>query len=68
MPINKSVNQLYFTTSDERPVDMKASYVELEMSLDTTTNYNVVLGHDGLMYPPSCLFRSAKLTKPKQVR
>lgn len=63
MPINKSVNQLYFTTSDERPVDMKASYVELELSLDTTTNYNVVLGHDGLMYPPSCLFRSAKLTK-----
>jgi hypothetical protein len=63
MPINKTVNQLYFTTSDERPVDMKASYVELEMSLDTTNNRNVVLGHDGLMYPPSCLFRSAKLTK-----
>jgi hypothetical protein len=63
MPINKTVNQLYFTTSDERPVDMKASYVELEMSLDTTDNYNVVLAHDGLMYPPSCIFRSAKLTK-----
>jgi hypothetical protein len=63
MPINKTVNQLYFTTSDERPVDMKASYVELEMSLDTTDNYGVVLGHDSLMYPPSCLFRSAKLTK-----
>lgn len=63
MPINKTVNQLYFTTSDERPVDMKMSYVELEMSLDTSDNYNVVLGHDGLMYPPSCLFRSAKLTK-----
>jgi len=63
MPVNKTVNQLYFTTSDERPVDMKASYVELEMSLDTTQNYNVVLGHDGLMYPPSCLFRSSKLTK-----
>jgi hypothetical protein len=63
MPINKSVNQLYFTTSDERPVDMKASYVELELSLDTTTNYNVVLGHDGLVYPPSCLFRSSKMTK-----
>ena len=63
MPINKTVNQLYFTTSDERPVDMKASYVELEMSLDTSDNVNVVLGHDGLMYPPSCLFRSAKLTK-----
>lgn len=63
MPVNKTVNQLYFTSSDERPVDMKASYVELEMSLDTTTNYNVVLGHDSLIYPPSCLFRSAKLTK-----
>lgn len=63
MPINKTVNQLYFTTSDERPVDMKASYVELEMGLDTTNTHNVVLGHDGLMYPPSCLFRSAKLTK-----
>lgn len=63
MPVNKTVNQLYFTTSDERPVDMKASYVELEMSLDTSDNVNVVLGHDGLMYPPSCLFRSAKLTK-----
>jgi hypothetical protein len=63
MPVNKTTNQLYFTTSDERPVDMKASYVELEMSLDTTQNHNVVLGHDGLMYPPSCLFRSSKLTK-----
>lgn len=63
MPINKTVNQLYFTTSDERPVDMKASYVELEMSLDTSDNYNVVLGNSGLMYPSSCLFRSAKLTK-----
>lgn len=63
MPLNKSVNQLYFTTSDERPVDMKASYVELELSVDTTNTTNVVLGHDGLMYPPSCLFRSAKLTK-----
>jgi len=63
MPVTKTVNQLYFTSSDERPVDMKASYVELEMSLDTTTNYGVVLGHDGLMYPPSCLFRSSKLTK-----
>jgi len=63
MPLNKSVNQLYFTTSDERPVDMRASFIELELSLDTTNNTNVVLGHDGLMYPPSCLFRSAKLTK-----
>jgi hypothetical protein len=63
MPINKTVNQLYFTTSDERPADISSSYVELEMSLDTTDNYNVVLGHDGLFYPPSCLFRSAKLTQ-----
>lgn len=63
MPITKTVNQLYFTTSDERPVDMKASYVELEMGLTTDDKYNVVLGHDGLMYPPSCLFRSSKLTK-----
>jgi len=33
------------------------------MSLDTTNNNNVVLGHDGLFYEPSCLFRSSKITK-----
>ena len=65
MPVTKHQNQMYFHLSgDERPVDMKSSYLELEMGFDTTIDtHNVVLGHDGLFYPPSSLFRQAKLTK-----
>lgn len=63
MPLTKTINQMYFTVSDERPVDMASSYIEMEMTLDTSQNHNVVLGHDGLFYEPSCLFRSSKITK-----
>ena len=47
-------------------IDMKASYVELELELPGQPNYhNVVLGQDGMMYNSSALFRDASLKETK---
>lgn len=65
-PITPQQNQMYFTVSGSpAPINMMASYIELELGLDAgITNLNgIALGHDGLMYPPSCLFRQSKLTQ-----
>jgi hypothetical protein len=63
----KSNNLLYFdVSSDPRPVDMKASYVEMEMSVSNLGDagyHNLVIGQDGIMYSSgSAFFRQAKLT------
>jgi hypothetical protein len=65
-------NQLYFTIPDEGTVvDLASSYIELELgvaglvdneNLPTTDQRNLVLGHDGMFYQPSCLFRQSALT------
>ena len=70
-PKNKNDNMLYFNVSNEHgQIDMKASYLELELTLNnldvgsTGASYeNVVLGHDGLYYNPSALFRTSKLSE-----
>jgi hypothetical protein len=64
-------NQLYFTIPDEGTVvDLASSYIELELgvaglvdneNLPTTNQRNLVLGHDGMFYQPSCLFRQSSL-------
>jgi hypothetical protein len=65
-------NQLYFTIPDEGSVvDLASSYIELELGVAglvdnqgnaTTNQRNLVLGHDGMFYQPSCLFRQSALT------
>lgn len=65
-PLTPSQNMMYFHVSgDERPVDMKSSYLELEMGYDVVPadKHNIVLGADGLYYPSSALVRQARLTK-----
>jgi hypothetical protein len=71
-PKNRYDNQIYFHVGKEdAQLDMKASYVELELSLpglpldaSGNPNYrNVVLGQDGMYYNASALFRDAKLTE-----
>lgn len=66
-PKSKYDNQIYFHVgADGSQIDMKASYVELEMSLANLASYkNVVLGQDGMFYNASCLFRDAKLTESR---
>lgn len=66
-PLNKSSNQLTFNVGNENgQIDMKSSYLELEMTLDGVSDYrNVVLGHDGLYYNSSALVRDAKLTESR---
>lgn len=63
MPLNKRNNILTFNIGQEAgQVDMKASYIELQISLDGLDNYEgVVLGNSGLLYNPACLFRRAGL-------
>jgi hypothetical protein len=70
-PLNKNSNMLYFSVGQEPgQIDLKASYLELEVTLDNlnqgstgATGQNVVLGHDGLMYNPSALVRTSKLSE-----
>ena len=65
-PITPQQNQMYFSISgDSTPVNMSASYLELELGLDAgiTSMNGICLGHDGLMYPPSSLVRQSKLTQ-----
>ena len=66
-PLTKASNQLTFHVGNENgQIDMKSSYLELEMTLDGVTDYrNVVLGHDGLYYNASALVRDAKLTESR---
>lgn len=66
-PLTKASNQLTFNVGNENgQIDMKSSYLELEMTLDGVTDYrNVVLGHDGLFYNASALVRDAKLTESR---
>jgi hypothetical protein len=69
-PLSKASNQLTFNVGNENgQIDMKSSYLELEMTLDgltTAADYrNVVLGHDGLYYNASALVRDAKLTESR---
>jgi hypothetical protein len=55
-------NLLPFQVYGELPIDMRTSYVELELALkDGVDNYNVVCGANGLMYPATCFFRQARL-------
>jgi hypothetical protein len=63
----KSANQLYFDVSpDPRPLDLKASYVEMEMTVSNLGDagyHNLVVGQDGVMYSSgAAFFRQAKLT------
>ena len=70
-PLTSTNNILPFVVGNEPgQIDMSASYLELELELDnlqygsTGASYqNVVLGHDGLYYNPSCLIRSSKLAE-----
>lgn len=69
-PLTKASNQLTFHVGNENgQIDMKSSYLELEMTLDGLTSAsdyrNVVLGHDGLYYNSSALVRDAKLTESR---
>lgn len=67
-PITQNNNQIYYDIPNEQgTLDMQSSYVELELPLtdpsgNTPTDlHNVVFGHDGLLYNPSCLYRQSKL-------
>jgi hypothetical protein len=67
-PITAQQNQIYFQVPKEMgDIDMASSYQELELVLkDSNTNlitdlHNIVLGHDGLLYNGSSLFRQSKL-------
>lgn len=68
-PVTSTNNQIYYVAPNEQgQIDMASSYKELELQiLDNTTNaqltdlHNVVLGHDGLLYNGSCLYRQSKL-------
>lgn len=66
-PKSKYDNQIYFHVgADGSQIDMRASYIELEMSLANITTYkNVVLGQDGMFYNAACLFRDAKLSESR---
>jgi hypothetical protein len=69
-PLTKASNQLTFHVGNENgQIDMKSSYLELEMTLDGLTSLsdyrNVVLGQDGLFYNASALVRDAKLTESR---
>lgn len=65
MPLNKRSNILRYDLGNEAgQVDMKSSYIELQLSLDEIVDYtNIVLGRDGLLYNPACLFRRAGLSE-----
>jgi len=70
-PINKNSNQIYWNIGQEDGViDLKQSYVELELQLSNLTGitgapstdaYNVVTGRDGVFYEPSCFVRQCRL-------
>ena len=73
-PKTKYDNQIYFDVGMEGgAIDMASSYLELEMTLKTQSGdplqtadwRNVVLGHDGLYYNSSALFRSSKLSESR---
>ena len=66
-PKSRYDNQVYFGVgAEDSMIDMKASYVELELELPGQPNYhNVVLGQDGMMYNSSALFRDASLKETK---
>jgi hypothetical protein len=72
-PKTKYDNMLYFDVASEnnQVIDMAASYLELEMALydgngaAVTDWSNICLGHDGLQYNASALFRSAKLSESR---
>jgi len=71
-PKTKYDNQIYFDVGNEGgQIDMASSYLELQVSLNDAsgnpiTDYtNVVLGHDGMYYNASALFRSAKLSESR---
>jgi hypothetical protein len=66
-PKNRYDNQIYFGVGvEDSMIDMKASYVELELELPSLPNYHsVVLGQDGMMYNASALFRDASLKESK---
>lgn len=63
MPLNKRNNILTYNIGQEQgQMDMKASYVELQLTLNGIDDYEgVVLGNGGLLYNPACLFRRAGL-------
>jgi hypothetical protein len=67
MPLNKRSNILRYDLGEEAgQVDMKASYLELQLTIDGVTDYtNVVTGRDGLLYNPACLFRRAGLSEAR---
>ena len=58
MPLNKRNNLLTYNIGQEQgQMDMKASYVELQLTLDGIDDYEgVVLGNGGLLYNPASLF------------
>jgi hypothetical protein len=66
-PLSKASNQLTFNVASENgQIDMKSSYLELEVTLDGVTDYrNVVLGNNGLYYNSAAMVRDAKLLEPK---
>lgn len=70
-PINAQSNQIYWNIGQEEGVlDIKSSYVELELQLSNLTGvtglpstdaYNVTVGRDGVFYPPSAFVRQCRL-------
>jgi hypothetical protein len=63
MPLSRYNNQLSFDIQNEgTPIDFSNSYLELEVDLPTLEDrHNLVLGQDGLYYPPTCFFRDSKM-------
>lgn len=63
MPLSRYNNQLSFDIQNEgTPIDFSKSYLELEVDLPTLEDrHNLVLGRDGLFYPPTCFFRDSKM-------
>ena len=67
MPLNKRSNILRFDIGDEvGQVDMKSSYIELQITLDGIIDYtNIVFGNGGIVYNPASLFRRAGLSEAR---
>lgn len=72
MPLSQTSNMLYYDAPNYNgQIDMKSSYQELEMQLldengnVVTDTSNIVLGHDGMYYNASALFRDSYLRESR---
>ena len=75
MPLSQTSNMLYYDVPNYNgQIDMKSSYQELEMQLldengqVVEANSNIVLGHDGMYYNASALYRDSYLRESRTGR